>query len=175
MKNEYEVRGDVTAIIINSPKYGQLEALISTDKLDLVKEYEGSWFAVWKKYTKTFYANGHVRINGKQKTIQLQRWITGAPKGAVVDHKNHDTLDNRDLNLTIVTYSENAQNRRGASSNSKSGVRGVSWCKHGNKWRVTIGINRVFKHIGMFDTIEAAELAAIEARARHMPFSHGAL
>ncbi len=172
MKNEYEIRGDVTAIFINSPKYGRLEVLISTDKLDLVKEFPNSWSVSLYKPTESFYVYGKIFEGTKTKEkIYLHRLIMNAPKGMIVDHINHKTLDNTDLNLRVITKAQNHQNRKGAQSNSSSEVRGVSWFERDNKWRAHITVDRVFRHIGYFNTIEEAEHAVIEARFKYMPFS----
>lgn len=96
MKNDYEVRGDVTAIIINSPKHGRLESLISTTKLELAKEFAGTWQAFFDKKTGLFYVQGKLPdIDGKRRFVLLHRWITKCPNGLLVDHINNNTLDNR--------------------------------------------------------------------------------
>lgn len=43
-------------------------------------------------------------------TIYMHRVITDAPKGKVVDHINHDTLDNRRCNLRVGTQKDNMAN-----------------------------------------------------------------
>lgn len=168
MKNEYEIRGDITAIIINSPKYGRLETLISTNKLQKVNEFEGKWFVTLKKGTQSFYVQGHMPIvNGKHSLVKLHRWVTDAPTGFVVDHMQYNTLDNTDSNLRVITNGENLQNRKGPDRDNKSGVRGVCWNKRTKKW-----IARVKQIlIGSFDSIHEAEKAVVEARRKHMPYS----
>lgn len=176
MKNDFEIRGDVTSVLINSPKHGKIETLISTCKLERAKEFKGTWYAVWDGVTNSFYINGHLPINqGKRKITDLHRWITNAPSGMVVDHRNHDTLDNTDENLRIVTHAQNQQNRKSAQSNNKSsGLRGVTWDKKLGRWRSYIRINGKQKHLGFFNDILEAERAAIESRKKYMPYSHEA-
>lgn len=171
MKNEYEIRGEVTAIIINSPKYGRQEAIISTSKLDRVKEFPNTWLVYYENHTKSLYVMGNApKENGKRKSIYLHRWVTNSPDGMQVDHINHNSLENTDSNLRIVTLAENMQNKN-TYTNNTSGVRGVIWDKESNKWYARVGVKNKKKSIGRFDTIEEAEKAVIEARKKYMPYS----
>lgn len=56
----------------------------------------------------------------------LHRFLFGSPKGMQVDHKEHDTLDNRRSNLRVTTNQQNNENRNGAYKSSKTGIRGVT-------------------------------------------------
>lgn len=173
MKNDYEIRGDITAIIINSPKYGRKESLINTNKLDVVKDFPNSWCLKFKKTEKMFYVQGSAPVvNGKQKTVVFHRWITNAPDGMEVDHKNHDGLINLDDNLRICTHAENKQNLKGSYKNSKSGIRGVVWNKCSRKWQAHIKINGKQIHLGLFDDIIEAEKVVVKARSEKMPYSN---
>lgn len=167
MKNDYEIRGETVAIIIKSKKYGTRETLISIGKLEIAKKFCGTWCIHLEKRTNSFYVVG----NSRKKTFCLHRWITNATAGFEVDHRDHDTLNNTDINLRVVTGAENKQNRKSAQVNSKSGIRGVSWLKTSNKWRVQVRINKASKYIGLFDDIKDAEIAAIEARKTYLPFA----
>lgn len=173
MKNSYEVRGDVTAIIINSPKHGSMEALISTDKLDRAQEFVGRWCITWKGNAKSFYAQGYAPWDGgKRESPLLHRWITNAPKGMDVDHINHDTLNNTDDNIRICTQTENQQNRKGANSDNKSsGIRGVSWHRSSGKWQCYMRVNGKLIYFGCYDELADAKRVSEEARAKYMPFS----
>lgn len=64
------------------------------------------------------------------KLYPMHRQIMGLPRGdlRVVDHINHDTLDNRRCNLRIATHQQNMQNYRTRKDNT-SGYRGVSFYK----------------------------------------------
>ena len=77
------------------------------------------------------------------------------PEGMETDHIDCNKLNNRRNNLRICTSSQNRWNRTAISTNT-SGVKGVSWEKARNKWRV--GITYRYKHhnLGRFDSIEDA-------------------
>lgn len=73
----------------------------------------------------------------KGKKVRMHHLILGKPdKDKVIDHKNRDPLDNRRLNLRIVSRVLNSQNNVG------KGIR-----KHGNRWEVNICLSwkKIFK------------------------------
>lgn len=96
----------------------------------------------------------YVRTRIKSKTLYLHRLLLGASKGFEVDHINRNTLDNRRINIRIVTRKLNILNR-GLNKNNKSGFRGVS--RVGKKWTAHIVNNYKAFNLGIFRTkIEAA-------------------
>lgn len=167
MENEYEKRGDEVAIFLNRRDGIMLETIINLHDLDIVKAFDGKWYATTKKSINHFYVNGICRAN--HKTIYLHRFITKAPSGLVVDHIDQDTLNNRQNNLRIVKHSENMQNRK-VHKNCKSGIRGVYWHKGHQLWGASIQVNgrRIYRY---FKTIEEAEIFVIETRKEIMKFS----
>lgn len=172
MKNMYWVRGEVTAIILNSPRYGRMETLISTSKLPLVQSYEGTWYANWSPITNSFYCAGRIKLpDGRISTVYLHRWITNCPQNRQVDHFNNTTLDNTDGNLRIVSRSGNQQNRARNQRNNTSGARGVSWDKRSQKWVAAVVLQGKTKYIGRYGTVEEADQAVKKARAKIMPYS----
>jgi hypothetical protein len=118
---------------------------------------------------KKFYVVGSFKkSDGKYTSIKLHRVITYCPVGLVVDHINHDTLDNRrSVNLRVVTNAQNKQNP-GMQRNNTSGVRGVS--RHRNKWEARFYVDGKRFWVGSFLTLEEAEAALKKARSIHMPF-----
>ncbi|WP_201001253.1 AP2 domain-containing protein [Paenibacillus glycanilyticus] len=109
-------------------------------------------------------------------TVHLHRWLFDEPQGLEIDHINNNGLDNRrSVNLREASKSENAQNRKGAQINSKSGIRGVHYREDWGKWIVQIATKGKKKIRVAYDTIEEAEKAAVEARRKLMPFSKEAL
>lgn len=65
----------------------------------------------------------------------MHRLILKAEKGQIIDHINHNKLDNRKENLRFVTYSQNAQNMK-KKENATSKYRGV--CRLRNIWACQI-------------------------------------
>ena len=88
--------------------------------------------------------------------ILMHRQIMSCPQGMTVDHRDHNSLDNRKSNLRICTNAENIRNGN-KSKNNTSGFKGVSRRKDCKKWVAQIKFNRKKKHLGLFDNkIEAA-------------------
>ncbi len=172
MNNDYEIRGDVTAIFLRRKEGPPLEALIDTCDLEKMQQFPYSWTAKWEPKSHSFYVAGKgKRIKGSPRPYYLlHRFLLDAPKDMVVDHINHDTLDNTRENLRLITRGQNTQNLRIYKNNS-SGVRGVYWCKRSNIWMARVISNQKYYHIGSFKRIEEAEKAVIEARKNLLPYS----
>lgn len=81
-----------------------------------------------------------------------------------VDHKNLVRYDCRKINLRKATDSENARNKD-YSYLSSTGITGVR--KEGKKWLATIKTDKKNMRLGLFDTIEAAAEARIEAEIQY--------
>lgn len=171
MKNRYEIRGKITAIFLDRKDGTLVETLIDTSCLSKVNEFKNKWTLRENKKRKQMYVQGH----HKGKSYSIHRFIMDCPKGYVVDHIDHDTLNNCKSNLRIVTNAENQQNRLGAKKGSKSGVRGVYWHKGDERWRAQVSINKKTYYLGEFKDIKEAEQVVIEARKKYMPFSQEAM
>jgi len=80
--------------------------------------------------------------NGVRETIHMSRLIMGLVygDGREVDHRNHNTLDNRKCNLRICTSSQNSMNRHNRSG-SISMYKGVHWHKRNQTWVARIQVN----------------------------------
>lgn len=79
--------------------------------------------------------------------------------GKVIDHINHNTLDDRKENLREVSNAENMRNRKWLQSNNKSGVVGVSWAADRNKWYVQLKFNGKPIPGGHYESFEDAVAA----------------
>jgi hypothetical protein len=82
--------------------------------------------------------------------IYIHRQIMNCPAGMLVDHKNHNPLDNRKTNLRVATASQNQRNRvmqkkRSARHSKYKGV-----ISYKNIWRSRIFVEGKTLHLGLF-------------------------
>lgn len=152
-------------------KDGQIHAWALIDKEDF------AWLNQWHwTITPRGYVNRRVTIGiNKQTTIYMHRQILGLPHGDPheADHINRNKLDNRRVNLRIVTRGQNAQNLD--SRGTTSPFRGVCWDRGRKKWMAYAGLNGCTHYLGHYDNEEEAAAVAAEFRRKHMPFSEEAL
>lgn len=126
---------------------GNYLVLIDREDLDLVKGYK------WQYHIKT-----GIMCRANKKTVYMHRLIMSAPKGAVVDHINHNHFDNRRVNLRLCTQSQNSKNQQKPKNNT-SGYKGVQFENRKElrkKWRAIIKVNRKNKCLGRYHTAEEA-------------------
>jgi hypothetical protein len=102
----------------------------------------------------------------------MQRQILQPPDDLVVDHINHNGLDNRKANLRLATCAQNSYNRKQFRKRQTSKYTGVSWIKQIKKWRVIICYKRKNIHIGYFkDEKQAAKAYDKAAKQYHGEFA----
>lgn len=84
----------------------------------------------------------------------------------IVDHINHDPLDNRRSNLRLATTSENVRNGRRHMDGS-SDFKGVCWDASRSKYSARILVDGKNKFLGRFDDPVQAAKAYDEAAKEH--------
>jgi hypothetical protein len=135
------------------------------DSQDYYRLGQFQWFSVFGR--RTFYAGR--RENGK--TIKMHRAIMDAPSGLVVDHIDHDGLNNCKANLRLCSVGQNNCNvisRRGGASKYK----GVNCKRARKKWIASIQHNGTKYHLGYFtDEIAAARVYDKKAKELHGQFA----
>lgn len=115
-------------------------------------------------------SNGYAVACVDRERILMHRLVCGLTRGdpLEVDHINRNKLDNRRSNLRVCTRAQNGQNLGSFPGTSR--FRGV--CRKANgRWQAQAWTNGGNRHIGVFDTEEAAAEAAAAFRAEHMPYS----
>lgn len=118
---------------------------------------------------KNGYKSVRTTIEGKK--VLMSRLITGVKYFyQKVDHKDHDTLNNRKDNLRVCTSSQNNQNRIN-KGNQK--YKGVCWDKNKRKWNVAIKKGDKVLNIGKYDDEElAARIYDVAAKMYHGEFAN---
>ena len=124
-------------------------ALVDDEDYDRVSA--GSWQVLGHRRTR--YA---VRPSGHGKpTIYMHRMILGAQPGQLVDHINHDGLDNRKANVRLCSPSQNMANQEKNRAGT-SRFKGVHRVKGYDRWRASIFYGGKTRHLGSFGSEEDA-------------------
>lgn len=157
------------------------EIRLSRGKVALVDDSD---FEVLSQWNWTFDGHGYAHRMGRKSEgimsrcrISMHRQIMGVVDPNIeVDHVNHNTLDNRRVNLRACSRSLNMGNQR-LCKDSSSGYKGVSFLRkylNRNKpWRAKIQVRKVEVSLGYFSTKEQAALAYNEAAKQHFgEFAH---
>ena len=88
------------------------------------------------------------------------------PAGMVVDHINHDGLDNRRSNLRVCTIAQNLKNRRPVRGKGVK-YKGVIFIKARKKFRTCIQCGEKTLNLGYFDD-EISAGKAYDEKAREL-------
>src|SRR5574337_371204 len=148
MKNHYEVLGNKTTIFIHRRGYGEIRTVVDTSDLPRLLSYDTTWNAKWEKKTQSFYVRN-------SKSIYLARFILDPEPGLLVDHINHDTLDNRRSNLRAIHPAINSLNRRTHTSVTPGAYQDPG--KRG--WRAQIHFAGKYVFLGRYKTADEAMAA----------------
>lgn len=131
-------------------------ALVDDEYFDELSKYK--WYTLRDHHYNRFYAIRHEKKeDGIFTLINMHRQILNYP-AEMIDHVNHDGLDNRRSNIRVCTNSENQHNSnaRKRNKNNTSGFRGVSWNTTAKRWRAAIKKNLKDIFLGYFSTAEEA-------------------
>ena len=121
------------------------------------------WSLPWYVTNGGYIRRNFVDTQGRRRYELLHRLIVGAPAGAVVDHVNGNTLDNRRCNLRVCSQTENTLNRR-MHRNNRLGVKGVY--KSRNRFCAQIRVGGKKLNLGSYRTVEEAKSAYDAAAVR---------
>ena len=99
--NRYIIYPVSSILVITSRRHGVHYVLFDTEDYDRIKHLHWN---VEKDIKGKFY------VRNSKSNLKLHRLIMETPEDLVVDHLNHNTLDNRKVNLRNCTTRENNQN-----------------------------------------------------------------
>lgn len=124
-------------------------ALVDAQDYDWLMQYR------WRLNT-----NGYVvrscRVGDRTVIVCMHRQIMNAQRGHVVDHIDHNRLNNTRSNLRFVTQQQNLMYRRRFKNNS-TGYKGVN--VQNGRWHARFEFNQKTIHLGYFDDVESAAMA----------------
>ena len=135
---------------------------LTQGKFAIVDDDDYSYLMRWKWYAwkcgKTWYARRNKFPQGgskKRDVIYMHRAIIATSQNEMVDHRNHDGLDNRRNNIRKCTKAQNQQNQL-PKDGGESRYKGVSR-ESSDKWRARISYMGERLYLGSYPTeIEAA-------------------
>lgn len=112
--------------------------------------------------------HGYRRIKIDNKNYMASRlawlYVYGEFPKYVIDHIDHNTMNDSIINLRDVTILGNNQNQIKASRKSILGFMGVSPISGSKKFMARINFDGKTKYLGCFETKELANSAYIEAK-----------
>ena len=156
MLNPFRVVDSLVCMSVNGPD-GPMECWFDLADLDLVRTSAWTWYATYHPLADTHYClSRHPIAKGYQ---LLHRIIVQPTFDKVVDHRDHNGLNNLRDNLFCVTRTVNALNRRRASR--------LAFYRHG-AWRASFCLDGKQVEIGPFNSEDEARDAANSARNKYL-------
>ncbi len=135
--NEYYFCHGIVYIYLYNKKCEHItSATIDREDYDKVKDYK--WCSD---------SDGYVVTYVNRKVIRLHRFLLDCPKDKVVDHINHNVLNNIRSNIRICTTQQNSMNNKAI---------GIAYDKCRNKWTAGITVDKKVIFLGRYDTEEEA-------------------
>ena len=120
------------------------------------------WWTVVKPGAHNQLVYAQARIDGRYQ--YMHGCILPYVRGKEINHKDHDGLNNRRMNLEYVTRSGNL--RHGRSRSTRSGCRYISPTRN-DRWEVRVTVEYVVRHVGTYDTVDEALVARNTFLAQH--------
>ena len=166
MKNRViEINDDIVAIEILY-KGTQLLCYINREDLEKVSSIRGTWHITRNVKGHLDGVRTKIQIDKIRKQVWLHNFIFDKVNSDnVVDHIDHNTLNNVRSNLREVTKKQNSQNISTTLSKSVTKCRNVTMER--GKYRVRIG----GRSLGFYNSLDKAREVAIRKRRIIFPIS----
>lgn len=160
LNKKYNTWEFIDDIAIGRTNNQDIEFIIDKEDYDKCKDI--CWYADYDNHVKNYYIRG----TKDKRHFALSHFILDKDSTYIIDHKNHNTTDNRKENLRLVTSSHNAMNRVRRKDNT-SGVTGVRWHKATQKWQADICVDSKHIYLGVFSDKNQAIKVRKEAENKY--------
>jgi hypothetical protein len=152
--NEIVLYEDYAEIVMYDTKcYEKARAIIDIEDVDKLKEYK------W---------NCEVNLHVHSGNTWLHRLLMNCnDDNLVVDHINHNPLDNRKGNLRICTPQENGMNNSLSKTNT-TGIIGICYIKQRDTWQANITVKSKVISLGEYNNKEDAIKERLKAEVYYM-------
>ena len=141
-------------------------ALVDNEDFLLVSKYK--WY--YRKSGRTNGENGYAETtlyrNGKRKTLFMHNLILPPKKKLIVDHRNRNGLNNKRINLRLVTKWQNYHNYPKKGKNLYRGVQLKKALKL-NPWEVTLKFKKKIVFNKTFSTAKEGARAYNEQALKY--------
>jgi hypothetical protein len=145
---------------------------LTRGKFAIVDAADFEWLSQHKWYYCVTAGGAYAARRCKGTNLLMHRVIMQTPKGMVVDHINHNGVDNRRANMRNCTTRQNVWNSK-PEKGGTSPYKGVCWSKAMRQWEATITVHGKRIYIGFFDDeIEAAHAYDRAARRHFGPYAY---
>lgn len=160
--NTYKIDGETVTIYLYDKNNNEFKTYIDLKHLDKIKNTGFHFYPLYHRVMDAHYAVATSFIN--KKIIRLHHLVLdihdNKSQSLHIDHRNHNTLDNREDNLRITEAKFNVKNRSKININNSSGYRNVSHDGKGNpivQLQDKNGKNHAWRHFK--DVHEAGKFA----------------
>lgn len=155
-------------IDISTRRFPGIFTMVDDEDFDFLSAFK--WNPADNKDSNTLYAVRSIR-KPRKTVVRMHRIILGPGALSTVDHIDGNGLNNQRSNLRLATSAENNRNL-GMRRNNTSGYKGAFWDKYINRWKASIRINKIQKHLGVYaDVITAAKAYDVAALKYHGEFA----
>lgn len=146
-------------------KTGELVLFDRQDYEKVAAHYWAPGGRIRSSGAKNLYIRAYICGNNSKRMILLHRVIMDAKSGELIDHINHDYLDNRRTNLRFATHQQNSQNRH--QRNTKKEIAGVTYRKDRDGYRIRLKVDGKMRSFGYCKNLEDAEKRLIELKNKY--------
>jgi len=144
------------------------EIQLTQGKVALVDDEDFEYLSQWKWYAYKSNSTFYVEREYIGKAIKMHRLLMNTPNGMLVDHIDHNGLNNQKSNLRNCTHGQNMQNRR---PYGKSKYKGVIFSQ--NRFRAQITLGKRNLYLGRYKSeIEAAKAYDEVAKKHYGEFAN---